>query len=83
MGPKEGRSGPAKVKNKRREQMNKAIEDTVSDVMTPKRSFLERLSDFSTDMVERANEAREEAYGTKKFGMGGDVRYNPNRGKTY
>ena len=79
----ETRGGRAKVAGTKRRKMYKDIEDTVSDVMTPKRSFLERLSDFSTDMVERANEAREEAYGTKKFGMGGDVRYNPNRGKTY
>lgn len=75
----ETRGGRAKVAGTKRRKMYKDIEDTISDVMTPKRTFMERLSDFSTDMVEKANEARE----TQKFGIGGDVRFNSNRGKTY
>jgi hypothetical protein len=89
MGPMT-RGGRAKVAGTKRRKMYKDIEDTVSEAMTPKRSFMERLSDFSTDMVERANEAREEAYGTKKFALGGevevrpgDVRDNPKRGQCY
>lgn len=86
----ETRGGRAKVAGTKRRKMYKDIEDIVSEAMTPKRTFMEKLSDFSTNMVERANKGREEAYGTQKYGYGGkietcdgDVRYNRKRGLTY
>lgn len=88
MGPKEGRGGPAKLKNKRREEMNKAIEDAVSDAMTPpdKRSMREkaedRISDFGRKYQDKMSEFRLTGE-IQKYGGGGDVRYNLNRGKTY
>jgi len=88
MGPKEGRSGPAKVKNKRREQMNKAIEDAVSDAMTPPdtRSFREKMEDKAINFGRKYQDKMSEFRLTgdvQKYGIGGDVRYNSNRGKTY
>ena len=88
MGPKEGRSGPAKVKNKRREQMNKAIEDAVSDAMTPPdtRSFREKMEDKAINFGRKYQDKMSEFRLTgdvQKYGNGGDVRYNSNRGKTY
>jgi len=88
MGPKEGRSGPAKVKNKRREQMNKAIEDAVSDAMTPPdtRSFREKMEDKAVNFGRKYQDKMSEFRLTgdvQKYGIGGDVRYNSNRGKTY
>jgi len=88
MGPKEGRSGPAKVKNKRREQMNKAIEDAVSDAMTPPdtRSFREKMEDKAINFGRKYQDKMSEFRLTgdiQKYGGGGDVRYNFNRGKTY
>ena len=82
------RSGPAKVKNKRREEMNKAIEDAVSDAMTPKdtRSFRQkaedRISDFGRKYQDKMSEFRLTG-DIQKYGNGGDVRYNSNRGKCY
>jgi hypothetical protein len=88
MGPKEGRSGPAKVKNKRREQMNKAIEDAVSDAMTPPdtRSFREKMEDKAINFGRKYQDKMSEFRLTgdiQKYGNGGDVRFNANRGKTY
>ena len=93
MGPKEGRSGPAKVKNKRRKQMNKAIEDAVSEAMTPpdERSMREkvedRISDFGRKYQDKMSEFRLTG-DVQKYAMGGevrqgDVRDNPKRGKCY
>mgnify|MGYP006969371947 FL=1 len=93
MGPKEGRSGPAKVKNKRRKQMNKAIEDAVSEANTPedKRSMREkvedRISDFGRKYQDKMTEFRLTG-DVQKYAMcgavrQGDVRDNPKRGKCY
>ena len=88
MGPKEGRSGPAKVKNKRREEMNEGIEAAVSEARTApdKRSMREkvedRISDFGRKYQDKMSEFRLTG-DIQKYGMGGDVRYNSNRGKTY
>lgn len=93
MGPKEGRSGPAKVKNKRREQMNKAIEDAVSDAMTPPdtRSFREKMEDKAINFGRKYQDKMSEFRLTgdvQKYRAGGevrqgDVRDNPKRGKCY
>ena len=82
------RSGPAKIKNKLRKEMNKAIEDAVSDAITPKdtRSFRQkaedRISDFGRKYQDKMSEFRLTG-DIQKFNMGGDVRYNSNRGKCY
>jgi hypothetical protein len=88
MGPKEGRSGPAKVKNKRREEMNEGIEAAVSEAMTPPdtRSFREKMEDKAINFGRKYQDKMSEFRLTgdiQKYGGGGDVRYNPNRGKTY
>jgi hypothetical protein len=88
MGPKEGRSGPAKVKNKRREEMNEGIEAAVSEARTPPdtRSFRERMEDKAANFGRKYQDKMSEFRLTgeiQKYGVGGDVRYNPNRGKTY
>jgi hypothetical protein len=82
------RRGPAKLKNKRRRDMNEAIENAVSEAMTPpdKRSMREkvedRISDFGRKYQDKMSEFRLTG-DIQKYGIGGDVRYNPNRGKTY
>ena len=87
MGPEE-RRGPAKVKNKRREEMNEGIEAAVSAARTAsdKRSMREkvedRISDFGRKYQDKMSEFRLTG-DIQKYGMGGDVRYNSNRGKTY
>lgn len=87
MGPME-RRGPAKLKNKRRRDMSEAIENAVSEAMTPpdKRSMREkvedRISDFGRKYQDKMSEFRLTG-DIQKYGIGGDVRYNPNRGKTY
>ena len=87
MGPME-RRGPAKLKNKRRRDMSEAIENAVSEAMTPpdKRSMREkvedRISDFGRKYQDKMSEFRLTG-DIQKYGLGGDVRYNPNRGKTY
>ena len=87
MGPEE-RRGPAKVKNKRREEMNEGIEAAVSEARTAsdKRSMREkvedRISDFGRKYQDKISEFRLTG-DIQKYGMGGDVRYNSNRGKTY
>jgi len=88
MGPKEGRSGPAKVKNKRREEMNEGIEAAVSKAMSPRdtRSFREKMEDKAINFGRKYQDKMSEFRLTgeiQKYGGGGDVRYNPNRGKTY
>jgi hypothetical protein len=87
MGPEE-RRGPAKVKNKRRKEMNEGIEAAVSAARTApdKRSMREkvedRISDFGRKYQDKMSEFRLTG-DIQKYGMGGDVRYNFNRGKTY
>lgn len=82
------RGGPAKIKNERREAMNKGIEDAVSEAMTPpdKRSMREkvedRISDFGRKYQDKMSEFRLTG-DIQKYGKGGDVRYNSNRGKCY
>ena len=88
MGPKEGRSGPAKVKNKRREEMNEGIEAAVSEAMSPpdSRSFRERMEDKAINFGRKYQDKMSEFRLTgdvQKYKSGGDVRFNPNRGKTY
>ena len=86
MGPME-RSGPAKVKNKRRRDMSEAIENAVSEAMTPpdKRSMREkvedRISDFGRKYQDKMSEFRLTG-DIQKYKAGGDVRFNANRGKT-
>jgi len=87
MGPME-RRGPAKLKNKRRRDMNKGIEDAVSEAMTPpdKRSFRQKMEDRVSDFGRKYQDKMSEFRLTgevQKYGNGGDVRYNSNRGKTY
>jgi hypothetical protein len=83
MGPKEGRSGPAKIKNKRRKQMYEEIENIVSDVVGGEddRSLKQKAQDRMQSYQDRAHRYRVE--GADEFGPGGDVRYNSSRGKTY
>ena len=88
MGPREGRGGPAKVKNKRREEMNEGIEAAVSQAMSPpdKRSLRQRLEDKASNFGRKYQDKMSEFRLTgeiQKYGNGGDVRYNSNRGKTY
>ena len=93
MGPKEGRSGPAKVKNKRREEMNEGIEAAVSEARTAsdKRSMREkvedRISDFGRKYQDKMSEFRLTG-DIQKYRAGGevrqgDVRDNAKRGKCY
>jgi hypothetical protein len=83
MGPKEGRSGPAKIKNKRREQMNEEIENVVSDVVGGEddRTLKQKAQDLMQSYQDRAHRYRVE--GADEYSLGGDVRYSSNRGKTY
>jgi len=95
MGSKEGRGGPAKVKNKRREEMNEGIEAAVSDAMSPsdKRSFRERMEDKASNFGRKYQDKMSEfrltgdiqkyKNGGKVESCGGDVRYNNRRGQTY
>jgi len=83
MGSKEGRGGPAVVKNKRRQQMYEEIENIVSDVVGGKddRSLKQKAQDRMQSYQDRAHRYRVE--GPDEYSLGGDVRYSPNRGKTY
>ena len=93
MGPKEGRSGPAKIKNKRREEMNEGIEAAVSEAMSPrdKRSFRERMEDKAINFGRKYQDKMSEFRLTgdiQKYRAGGevrqgDVRDNAKRGKCY
>ena len=87
MGPSE-RRGPAKLKNKRRAEMSKAIEDAVSEAMSPPdtRSFREKVEDKFKNFGQKYQDKMSEFRLTgeiDKYSRGGDVRYNSNRGKTY
>lgn len=96
MGPSE-RRGPAKLKNKRRREMSEAIENALSEAMSPKdeRGFFERAADAVANKArgyqDKASEYRltgevdkYKCGGTVKHGyaVGGDVRYD-NKGKCY
>jgi hypothetical protein len=92
MGPEE-RRGPAKVKNKRREEMNEGIEAAVSAARTApdKRSMREkvedRISDFGRKYQDKMSEFRLTG-DIQKYRAGGevrqgDVRDNAKRGKCY
>ncbi len=83
-----GRGGPAKIKNKRREEMNEGIEAAVSDAMSPRdeRSFRERMEDKAINFGRKYQDKMSEFRLTgdvQKYGNGGDVRYNAKRGKCY
>ena len=83
-----GRGGPAKIKNKRREEMNEGIEAAVSAARTApdKRSMRQkvedRISDFGRKYQDKMSEFRLTG-DIQKYKAGGDVRFNANRGKTY
>jgi len=83
MGSKEGRGGPAVVKNKRRQQMYEEIENIVSDVVGGEddRSLKQKAQDRMQSYQDRAHRYRVE--GPDEYSLGGDVRYSSNRGKTY
>lgn len=96
MGP-DSRRGPAKLKNQRRREMSKGIEEALSEAMTPsdKRSkatkLTDRISDWAGRQQDKMSEFRAtgdiEKYkcgGSVKHGyaVGGDVRYD-NKGKCY
>ena len=83
MGPKEGRSGPAKIKNKRRQDMYEEIENAVSEAAgePDTRTMKQKAKDRMQSYQDRAHRYRVE--GADEFGLGGDVRYNSSRGKTY
>lgn len=83
MGSKEGRGGPAKIKNERRQDMYEEIENVVSDVVGGEddRTLMQKLGDRAKTYQDRAHRYRVE--GADEYSLGGDVRYNSGRGKTY
>ena len=88
MGSKEGRGGPAVVKNKRRQQMYEEIENAVSAARTSPdtRSFREKMEDKAINFGRKYQDKMSEFRLTgdiQKYSPGGDVRYSSNRGKTY
>ena len=97
MGP-DSRRGPAKNKKEKRDKMNKAIEDAVSEAMTDdsnptvkayrERSFMDKAKEYIGDKREMLGSALEGRPGIRTFRAGGevrtgDVRDNPKRGKCY
>ena len=95
MGPEEGRSGPAKIKNKRRQDMFEEIENALSEAMTAPdtRSLRKKLEDKASNFGRKyqdkmsefrlTGEIQKYAPGGRVEECGGDVRYNRKRGKTY
>lgn len=96
MGP-DSRRGPAKLKNQRRREMSKGIEEALSEAMTPPdtRSMRQKLEDRVSDFAARKQDVMRDfrangdiqkykCGGTVKKGyaVGGDVRYD-NKGKCY
>ena len=87
------RGGPAKIKNKRREEMNEGIEAAVSEAMSPPdtRSFREKMEDKAINFGRKYQDKMSEFRLTgdvQKYRMGGevrrgDVRDNAKRGKCY
>ena len=88
MGPN-SRRGPAVRKNE--EKRGKAIQDALSEALTPREKNLgDRMTEFAYSMSDRVYNARKPAEETPKYGMGGevemrqgDVRDNSKRGKCY
>lgn len=83
MGSKEGRGGPAVVKNKRRQEMYEEIENAVSEAAgePDTRTMKQKAKDRMQSYQDRAHRYRVE--GPDEYSLGGDVRYSSNRGKTY
>ena len=63
------------------EETKKSIEDALSEAMTDEKK--NPTSKYNT-LKGRNNTLKRKKRGEpEEFAMGGDVRYNPNRGKTY
>lgn len=63
------------------EETAKAIEDALSEAMSDDEKNPTSL--FNTLKGRNNTLKRKKRRGTQEFALGGDVRYNPNRGKTY
>tara|TARA_B100000900_G_C20189199_1_gene557148 strand:- start:137 stop:421 length:285 start_codon:yes stop_codon:yes gene_type:complete len=63
------------------EETKKSIEDALSEAMTDEKK--NPTSKYNTLKGRNNTLKRKKRHSPEEFAMGGDVRYDPNRGKTY